>query len=393
MLVEVVAIPLAASPIRIGARFTLKEGVPLRIGPSAQARIRLSSSPQAKDLIVEPGLLRVEGAPMAASLNGVTIERDARLEVGQGDHLFIDGLVIRFGQRPIDPRDAGLEKAIANEPNSDAAWSVYADFLLEQNQTVPRARDLGPLADAHRSAALTTEWNTHGTLKRAQLLRAAIIGSPGLFWHLEQLAKLRSARFLEQLDIDYFVGTAPAHVDRPHAYIDQTLSEALTLLSTAGFAASLRSLSLGHVANSPLLDLTRQTFERYRSQWPNLQGDFRTLVHDGVRARLELLTTPQEVSVIGLCVGDTWQVPPHSTLGSASSAQLRILGANIAGEIAVILRSREGGWSIAAIGVDDMSSRASSSLKLNGTAATRAVLHANDLIEVVPGLTFRFKPE
>jgi len=402
MLVEVVAVPLSAAPIRSGARFTVRAGVPLVIGPSTRARIRLVGTPSDTDLIIEVNeqecLLHTSGVPVAASINGHKLARAARHVVHAGDHLFITGgLVIRFGERPLDPREAGLERAVAAEPESEARWAVYADFLLERGAAplpdVPDPRSLGPLAEAAESGELTIEWGPHGFLRRARLPRSAIVGTPGLFWHLEQLAHLRVARFLTHLDLDFFVGTAPSQVDRAFSTVDETVSRVLDLVGNADFAQSLRGLSLGHVAQSPVLEQAGLTFERLRQRWPHLHGEVTSLVRDGVRARLEVLEVPEAVAVVGLSVSESWQLPPQATIGSASDARLRLLGANVPALLATIHRSREGGWSIAAAGVDDMSSRATSTVKLNGTGVTRATLHPDDVIELISGLKFRFRPE
>ncbi len=402
MLVEVVAVPLSATPIRLGARFTVKEGVPLIIGPSPQARIRLSSAPTDKDLVVDQRVpecvVRTDGVPVASAVNGVAVEKGAQRKVEAGDHLFITGgLVIRFGERPLDPRDAGLERTVADALDRDANWRVYDDFLLERGAP-PRPvagsiRELGPLAFAQVSGAMTFEWGPHGFLRRAQLLRNAVVGTPGLFWHLEQLAHLRAARFLTQLDIDYFVGTAPAHVDRAFESSDATLSAALKVLGNSDFAASLRVLTLGHVAVPQPMGQASATFEHLRQRWPHLEGGFTSLVHDGARARLEVIEVPSDVAVVGLSVGESWQLPPHASIGSAADARLRLLGANIPPQLAGIHRSREGAWSIAAEGVDGMSSGVSSSLKLNGQTVALAALHGGDVIELLPGLKLRFRPE
>ena len=107
----VIAVPLEAPPARLGERFTLREGTPLRVGPGREARLRLGPL-GAGDLLVgthlDAAFVRATNPPLRASLSGRELHGAGELPVRAGDSLYVHpGLVLEF-------RDAAPPKAQRN---------------------------------------------------------------------------------------------------------------------------------------------------------------------------------------------------------------------------------------------------------------------------------------
>ncbi|MER2562559.1 MAG: hypothetical protein ABTQ32_17675, partial [Myxococcaceae bacterium] len=278
---EVVAVPPnAPDSNRLGARFQLSEAAPLRIGRSSRCRLQVDV-PSGHDVLV--GLLRGEPKVWAdrpgavpCSLSGRPLDLDSSYALVDGDHLvFPTGLVLALRERPlVVARHAGLEATLAQRPFDGEALAVFGDFLKEQGDPLAewlasehrlveaeRFRMFGPLSESARTQAVQPVFSDAGLVTSLRLARHAIVGAPGLFWHLEQLGKLAVLRTLTALDIDYVVGTAAKHVLAPRGVNDWpkepgavlVMEAMLEQLGRSTFAATLQRLSFGvGVAAAPV---------------------------------------------------------------------------------------------------------------------------------------------
>jgi hypothetical protein len=407
--VEVVAVPKREPPTRAGARFALKPGEPLRVGPSHQARLRLPSMQGglAFELTAGGVELQVGYGTARVSLGGRALTPESHWPLAPYDCVYLgEGLVLRFdeGARR-SARHAALEETLARTPDDEATWRVYMDFLEEQGDVLAdwlrhpttevgeRHRRLGALAESVRTGALTVEYAPSGLSARASLTRQGVEGTPGLFWHLEQLAREPLFRFVQRLDVDYFVSHAPAEVDVAFDSPRARLEGVLDALAQAPFAPSLRTLNLG-LSASMSLPPESPALARLLARAPRLEGGAAGLVRVGARAQLELLRAPEGVVVMGSKPGERLRLPPSPVvMGAEARCAVRVVGPQVADRLCVLSRTAEGQWVAHLPERDPFRDEAMSTLKVNERPTVRAVLHAADVLEPFPGLVFRFVPE
>ncbi|MDP3233164.1 MAG: hypothetical protein Q8N26_10350 [Myxococcales bacterium] len=409
---EVVAVPVdAVSELRVGARFQLREETPVTIGRSARCRLRVDApAGQNVCLGLVGGVATVwsePGVPIPCSLSGRAIEGELGLTLRDGDHLiFPSGLVLALREKSVvSKRHEGLEAALAAHPDDAAALAVYVDFLTEhadplgawlvnERNTVEaeRLRALGPLADSARSLALHCTWSPAGLLVAASLARHAVVGTPGLFWHLAELGKLPVARALSSLTIDYVIGAAPQGVVPPRGVttwprpplLEHVVPAVVEALATAAFAPVLRHLSLGAATHE--LPGSDALLELARTRLPSLEDD--GLFEVSTRATLEVVSMPEALVVFPHTVGSVVRLSGDARIGASAQCQVLLRGPR-APELACRVVRRDEGWVVLA---DEQATETGTSLvKVNGRPVSHAVLRVDDLLEPLPGLVFRFR--
>lgn len=404
---EVVAVPpKAPDSNRLGARFHLSEEAPLRIGRSSRCRLQVDV-PSGHDVMV--GLLRGEPkvwgdrpGTVLCSLSGRPLDMDISYELVDGDHLvFSTGLVLALRERPlVIARHAGLESTLAQRPADAEALAVFCDFLKEQGDPLAnwltsehrlveaeRFRMLGALSESARTQAVQPVFSDAGLVTSVRLARHAIVGAPGLFWHLEQLGSLPVMRTLTSLDLDYVVGTPAKHVLAPRGVADWPKEPGATLVmetmlefvSNSVFASTLSHLSFGVGATSaPLSDAAIALAKQKLPKWNTAP-----LVEYPESATLDLVSVPDGVLVYPSRVGGRVRLGADTWLGSAPQCQIIVRGQLVPGLLCRIVR-RDEGWVL----TDDQTA---ATVRVNGKVSGRTVLRVGDLLEPMPGLVLRFE--
>lgn len=407
MFVEVIAVPPSGSPARLGERLQLREGLALRIGPSRDARIRLHGlgndlelEHTGERLAAARTVLRARPPTIRASLNGRELPAGVDVPLVHGDVLYVHpGLVLAVRERPpAEARDAGLEHRI-HAMADEGAWGVYRDFLEEhgdelsewmrrfpETNEVERRRQLGALAESVRGSMLEVRWLPEGFLFSATLARQAVVGTPGLTWHLRQLAHLPVARFLRSLSVAVFAGAAPSRVDELDDP-DQLAELVLDEVRAGEYAPGLQHVSLGFVSLQREWPRATAAWARLQAVAPRLVEPFSDVIRMGGRAMLHLAARPPGVDVVS---SDIVLNPGRTDVGSSPSCLVRLVG-NVAAIACTLHRMTDGQWVVRDETADPFSRHAERhTLRVNGVPTTRATLQPGDLVEPVPGLQFRF---
>jgi hypothetical protein len=400
--VELVATPPGVT-LRVGARFTLREA-PLRIGPSREARVSIGQN--AGDLLLtqrsDGAYLEVEAPPLRCSLNGVELSSASVTSLTDGDWLYVHpGLVLRVQDGPrVSVRDADLERALRRQGDV-ATWHVYRDRLEEGGDSLARwmgleartaaqlRQALGPLADTARGGLLESSWNSMGLLETLTLVRQAVVGAPGLAWHLEQLARVDVARFLKRVTIALFAGAPSGLGERREA--DELAAWVLDTLRGLDCAPGLERVSLGFVS----LD----------HRWPKTEAAWGALcavatglattslgevIRMGGRAVLHVVARPGTVDVVS---NDMVLNPARSDIGTAPGALVRLVGEAPA-HACTVHRVSDGTWVVYDESADPFRAHAGRhALRVNGELVVQVALSPGDLIEPVAGLVLRFDLE
>jgi hypothetical protein len=392
--------------MRLGARFTLRDDAPLRVGRSSRSRLQVDV-PAGQDLLLglrhgAPHAWTEAGLPIPCSLSGRTIDHDASYPLVDGDYLvFSTGLVLAFREQPlVVARDERLELGLADAPDDPQALAVYLDFLEERGDPLRRwltseHREveaerffvLGPLSESARTQALLATFDARGLLSHVTVARHALVGAPGLFWHLELLAGLPVARVLEHLTIELVVGSAAKRVLAPRGVLawpqpppaDLVISHALDTLARAGFARTLRTLSFGVGAVDVALP------EAPRDAFPRLRPG--PLVAPPRKAQLTLVSEPTPGLLAPATVGWTFALTREVHLGADRSCQLHLRDEGLPPLVCRFVQ-RDEGWLALADAADAETRR--TRLRVNGRETTRAVLTPGDQVEPLPGLVFEF---
>ncbi len=294
MFAEVVARPPGSTTAPALGTSSSLAASPLRVGRSAHCDLRLEVA-LGHDLLL--GLVRgvptvwaERGAPVQCSLNGRPIENEHPLTLTDGDFLvFVTGLVLALRERPVViAKNEVLERAVAERPDDSQALAVYVDFLREHGDPLAdwlsggrhdieaeRFRAFGALSESARAFAVQPVFSDQGLVTSLRLARHAVVGKPGLFWHLEQLASVPVLRTLNRLDIDYVVGTPATFIvpptgveswpqEPPFELVAHHLVEILERLGPR----TARTVRLGFAPQPPrvgqaLLEAVRRTFPRW----------------------------------------------------------------------------------------------------------------------------------
>lgn len=116
----VIALPPESPPARLGERFMLREGLPLRVGPGRDARLRLGPH-GAGDLFIgteaNSPFVRMTAPSLRASLCGHELFGSLQVPVREGDSLYVHpGLVLEFRDRPKGPAAPHREARRSSSP-------------------------------------------------------------------------------------------------------------------------------------------------------------------------------------------------------------------------------------------------------------------------------------
>lgn len=361
MFVTVIATPLSGV-MRVGERFRLQPGMPLRVGTAREARIRLEGHALLVDLTFDGTNVSLRGGAAPGRLVNVP---DGELR--DGSLLFVDStLVLRFHAQPLraPARHLELERALVSADADDPTWDVYADFLEEHGD---------PLASVVRAATPNDEPALLGALALhapqldlqwggRRLARSLMVtnDTADLAWVFAQLPRAPVLRLLRDVRVDWLAGGAPRD------------AEAATLLSSLRGLDHLRSVKLGIVTEPqswPLADAAWRAL--------GVAGDWVWRIPSGARARLTVHANTSAVAVDGNVILN----PMRTDVGTAPGCLVRLLGD--APRVACTLRRMpEGEWVVSNEGF---------ALRVNGAPVTRAVLRPGDVLEPVPGLQLRFE--
>lgn len=400
----VIAVPPESPPARLGERFTLREGTPLRVGPGRDARLRLGPL-GAGDLLIgteaNSPFVRVTAPSLRASLCGHELLGTSRVPVRSGDSLYVHpGLVLEFRDRPPPPpaHHHDLESMLCASDEDDT-WAVYRDQLEESGDPLAtwlaeasradddaRRRQLLGLAESVRGHLADVTWSPRGMLSSLTLSRQAVTGTPGLAWHLTQLSRLPVARLLPRLAIALFAGAANS---RALGREDGDTLAALTLerLAQLEGAPALRSVSLGFVSERQEWPRAEAAWQRLRERARRLDVDWHGVIAAGGRATLSLLSRTPDVESV---MSDVVLNPQRTDVGSAPNALARLVG--VAPAVACTLyRSIEGQWVVFDESADPFRpAHGPFALRVNGAVTARAALAPGDVVEPVEGLRFLF---
>ncbi len=401
----VIAVPPESPPARLGERFTLREGTPLRVGPGREARLRLGPH-GAGDLLIgteaNNPFVRVTAPSLRASLCGHELLSSGQVPVREGDSLYVHpGLVLEFRDRPVhrsQPQHPDLESMLGASDDDDT-WAVYRDQLEESGDPLAtwlseapfadddaRRRQLFGLAESVRGHLADVTWSNRGMLSSLTLSRQAVTSAPGLAWHLKQLARLPVARLLPRIAIALFSGPATG---RATGGEDPDILATLTLerLAQLDCAPALRSVSLGFVSQTREWPRAAAAWNRLRERAPRLDPDWRAVVVSGGRAMLSLLSRTPDVESV---MADVVLNPLRTDVGVSTNALVRLVG--VAPNVScTIYRSIEGQWVVFDESADPFRlSRGPFALRVNGAVTARAALAPGDVVEPVEGLRFLF---
>ena len=400
----VIAVPPDSPPARLGERFLLREGTPLRVGPGREARLRPGPNGMG-DLFIgtqsNHAFVRATVPTLRASLSGREVPGSAELALRPGDTLYVHpGLVLEFRDAVPAPatRHPELELQLSEEGADDASWAVYRDFLEEAGDPLarwlreaPEADDaarkqrLLGLAEAVRGGLAHVTWSPRGLLTSVTLTRQAVTTAPGLEWHLQQLGRLPVARMLPRLAIALFAGPAPG---RGELGEDPDASTARVLNTIAQFdgVAALRSISLGFVSQPRAWPKSELAWDALCARAPRLES-WKGVVVSGGRAVLSLVARTPDVETVA---ADVVLNPARSDVGTAATCLVRLVGA--APQVSCTLhRSSDGQWVVFDESADPFRpSHGRFALRVNGAVTSRAALAPGDIVEPVEGLRFRF---
>jgi hypothetical protein len=399
----VIAVPPHAPPARLGERFTLREGTPLRVGPGREARLRLGPTGMGDLLIgTEAGssFVRATAPTLRASLSGRELRSASEVTLLVGDTLYVHpGLVLEF--RDAAPAVArphhALELQLATAED-DATWQVYLDHLEEvgdplarwlrdptNHEEGPRRRRLLGLAEAVRGGLAQVTWSDRSMLSALTLTRQAVTAAPGLDWHLQQLAQLPVARLLSRLSIALFAGPAPGRAEAGED-ADALAAHVLGSVARLDGVAALRSVSLGFVSQPRQWPKAEAAWAQLRARAPHLEAWKGVLVSGG-RAVLSLIARTPEVEAVSV---DVVLNPSRTDVGTGATCLVRLVGA--APQVSCTLyRSSDGQWVVFDESADPFRpAHGRFALRVNGAVTARAALAPGDVVEPVEGLKFRF---
>lgn len=427
---ELVALPLAgSSTLSRGRRWPLAPR--LVIGRASGNDVTVSSpaiSPRhvqlefrharwwAQDLGSENGTLH-----NGDFLNDAELVDGDVLELPDG-HCFVVHL-----DEERDVSNSALENAVLAQPDDDALWNVWADWLLEQGAPLgarlrgqlpsstppsqamlpaPRvdgeeplvrpalgslsgsgdARFLRTMARRFRTGWIDVEW-------ARGLPRRAVIRAPGPFRLanetpgalVERLFEEPAFRFLRALEIDPLSFGSGARVA-------EEVDGLLEVLSRVTAPPALEAVRIGPMPELEPSAAHREAWTRVLKQSPRLATPIERLFFSSGNASLEVVSAPKEVQVhpkprstVGLVLGE----PNFIGQLDECAVQLSADDDHEASRLALRIDRDNGRWFI-----EDVAGRAGirgAQLKVNGRNTRLAHLRDGDVLEPCGGFTLRFR--
>lgn len=396
MIVQVVGIPSSGTTARIGERFRLREGQPLRIGTASDARIRITANETTELRILHSPSgtgVELESSGVKITIGAVNISPGSSAMIRERDCLFIDeSLVLQFLEAApkAPPRNLELERVIAGKDDNADGWRVYLDFLEENGDELlswirssheadERLRRLGGLGEAVVAGEVLPTFNAYGFVTSVRILRAALRRPGRLAWLITQTGRLPVARLLTSLQVELFSGGTVNDVEAVSA---------LNALSTCDFVTSLREVSLGFVGAGGQWPQTDEAWLQLQRVAPHLTGSWATVVSAGLRARLKLEAWTPTASAAW---SDVVLNPQRTEVGGGAECLARLIG-DVPKLACSLHRTVEGEWVVHDERADPFRTGGGRyALRVNGVPVARAVLKPGDVVEPIEGVRLRFE--
>lgn len=309
--------------------------------------------------------------------------------------------------------NSALENAVLAQPDDDALWNVWADWLLEQGAPLGArvrgqaaaargdgdeapassvssgsadARFLRTMARRFRTGWLDVEW-------ARGLPRRAVIRAPGPFRLanetpgalVERLFGEPAFRFLRALEIDPLSFGSGARVA-------EEVDGLLEVLSRVTAPPALETIRIGPMLEPEPSAAHREAWARVLRQSSRLTTPIERLFFSSGNASLEVVSVPKEVQVhpkprstVGLVLGE----PNFIGQLDECAVQLSADDEHEASRLALRIDRDNGRWFI-----EDVAGRAGirgAQLKVNGRNTRLAHLRDGDVLEPCGGFTLRFR--
>lgn len=294
-----------------------------------------------------------------------------------------------------DASNPALENAVLAQPDDDALWNVWADWLLEQGaplgarlrgQGTGDARFLRTMARRLRTGWLDVEW-------ARGLPRRAVIRAPGPFRLanetpgalVERLFEEPAFRFLRSLEVDPFSFGSGARVS-------EEVDELLEVLTRVAAPPALEGVRIGPMPELEPSAAHREAWARVLKRSPRIATPIERLFLASGNASLEIVSAPSEVQVhpkprstVGLVLGE----PNFIGQLDECAVQLSADDDHEASRLALRIDRDNGRWFI-----EDVAGRAGirgAQLTVNGRPTRLAHLRDGDELEPCPRLILRFR--
>lgn len=294
-----------------------------------------------------------------------------------------------------DVSNPALENAVLTQPDDDALWNVWADWLLEQGtplgarlrgQGTGDARFLRTMARRFRTGWLDVEW-------ARGLPRRAVVRAPGPFRLanetpgalVERLFDEPAFRFLRALEVDPFSFGSGARVA-------EEVDGLLEVLTRVDAPPALEGLRIGPVPEFEVSTVHRAAWARVKKHSPRIATPIERLFFSSGNASLEVVSAPSSVQVLpkpGSTVGLVQGEPNFIGQLDECAVQLSADDEHEASRLALRIDRDNGRWFI-----EDVAGRAGvrgAQLKVNGRHTRLAHLRDADLLEPCLGLVLRFR--
>jgi uncharacterized protein (TIGR02996 family) len=316
-------------------------------------------------------------------VNGRRIHRHPLVH---GDTLWLYDALLVFLETP-QLRHVELEAALDNDPDDRARVQVYADWLLEQGDSLgdhllgkaSPERVLEGLEVLVREGRLELIWK-HGLLHTARVrcINDATYSDVEL---VARLVSLPVARWLRELTIDLSTWVVPS-ANR----IQQDAAAVLRGLVQGPRLPRLERLSFGYFSEPlPAGSMLPALFERAAARFPRLQTNVRELLKPVRSASLEIVSMPETIDFHApAAVNGRIPLDSGVWVGSSVQGQLRALAPGVPRSTVVqafVVRQQAPQWCLIPL---------EEGVLLNGRPAVETRLLPGDVIEDRRGAKFRF---
>lgn len=307
------------------------------------------------------------------------------------------GVVFRFLEVPAtELREPKMEAALAQSPDDERCWAVYADWLLDHGAALgermakPRkehdGRWLGALATAWARGDVEVDW-AFGLPRGLVLRRLQRAPAPMLPRSLLTHAVSEPAfRFLRALDVDIeSLVLAQDWDDAFAAGLDVLVRSPLPMLET---------LKVGPLSSEPVASRTMARVEVLRQRCPHLKTDAASLFFRCGPPRLQVLSSPMAVETMPRPGGTVALVERSTNLvGKLHDCVVTVDAppGHPAGLVAVRFAATDGRW-----WVEDLFARSRPyrrlefALRVNDREVVEAYLRPGDTLELAAGFLVRF---
>lgn len=406
---DTIAAPSGEGRHRLGTIHHISEGERFSIGPGSDDTIILDAVvPVSASFRIYHRMgewfAQSVGCRDWVFVNGLGLEDGVERPLQDQDCiLFSNGTAFRFlSAGSTSSVDSGLAALSRFEPSDEETWQVFADALQSEGNplgdwvggrpdaTEDEWRRLGPLSRAARAGSVVVHWNRYGFLSRAHLRRGALgdtderIVETAPLWHLEQLLSAPVARFLEVLELDYFLGAGhpPLALLGNALTLDQGVSDVLGSIGKSALAGSLKRLSLGYRTDASVVPSSWKSALKLCQRLPLSDSSLLPTV-SGWLIRCESISA-------GLPLGRDVFLPTDSDeveVGSGAHCAVRLQGANVP-TVAFRLGSRQD-LSCPWLRIESVPGQAEP--MVNGRRQATWDVRPGDVVEPVPGVALHFQ--